>query len=122
MEAELFDKPLVFTDDVKAFPLFMANQRQLLAKRRSAQTQDIAALNRMLSLVRQELTMNQPLLEYGDVSRSEVLRLERSVADIEGQIANRKNIATKIATFSILPSLAPSIIFQLKFIRELNSG
>ncbi len=31
MEAELFDKPLVFTDDVKAFPLFMANQRQLLA-------------------------------------------------------------------------------------------
>jgi adhesin transport system membrane fusion protein len=91
MEAELFDKPLVFTDDVKAFPLFMANQRQLLAKRRSAQTQDIAALNRMLSLVRQELTMNQPLLEYGDVSRSEVLRLERSVADIEGQIANRQN-------------------------------
>ena len=91
MEAELFDKPLVFTDDVKAFPLFMANQRQLLAKRRSAQTQDIAALKRMLSLVRQELTMNQPLLEYGDVSRSEVLRLERSVADIEGQIANRQN-------------------------------
>lgn len=91
MEAELFDKPLVFTDDVTAFPLFMANQRQLLAKRRAAQTQDIAALNRMLSLVRQELTMNQPLLEYGDVSRSEVLRLERSVADIEGQIANRKN-------------------------------
>jgi adhesin transport system membrane fusion protein len=35
--------------------------------------------------------MNQPLLEYGDVSRSEILRLERSVADIEGQIANRQN-------------------------------
>jgi adhesin transport system membrane fusion protein len=45
----------------------------------------------MLLLVRRELAMNEPLLEFGDVSRSEVLRLERSVADIEGQIANRQN-------------------------------
>jgi adhesin transport system membrane fusion protein len=91
IEAELFEKSLVFPEDVQDFPDFMANQRQLFAKRRAAQTQDIAALNRMLRLVRQELTMNQPLLEYGDVSRSEVLRLQRAVAEIEGQIANRQN-------------------------------
>ena len=91
IEAELFDKPLVFPNDVQDFPDFLANQRQLFSKRRNAQTQDIAALNRMLRLVRQELTMNLPLLQYGDVSRSEVLRLERSVAEIEGQIANRQN-------------------------------
>lgn len=89
--AELFDKPLVFPDDVKDFPDFVANQRQLFAKRRAAQMQDISALNRMLRLVRQELAMNEPLLQYGDVSRSEILRLERSVAEIEGQIANRRN-------------------------------
>lgn len=91
IEAELFDKPLAFPADVSGFPDFMANQRELFAKRRAAQMQDIAALQRMLRLVRQELTMNQPLLEYGDVSRSEVLRLERSVADIEGQISSRQN-------------------------------
>lgn len=91
IEAELFDKPLVFSDDVKDFPDFMASQRQLFMKRRTAQTQDIAALNRMLRLVRQELVMNQPLVQYGDVSRSEILRLERSVADLEGQIASRQN-------------------------------
>lgn len=91
IEAELFGKPLVFEEDVKDFPNFMANQRQLYAKRRAAQTQDIAALNRMLALVRQELLMNQPLLQYGDISRSEYLRLERAVADIEGQIASRQN-------------------------------
>ena len=91
IEAELFQRPLDFPEDVQDFPDFMANQRQLLARRRAAQSQDIAALDTMLRLVRQELTMNQPLLEYGDVSRSEVLRLERSVADIEGQIANRQN-------------------------------
>ena len=53
IEAELFDRSLMFPDDVKEFPDFVANQRQLFAKRRAAQTQDIAALNRMLRLVRQ---------------------------------------------------------------------
>lgn len=91
IEAELFQRPLVFTKDVEDFHDFMENQRQLFARRRAAQTQDIAALNTMLGMVREELQMNKPLLEYGDVSRAEVLRLERSVADIEGQIANRQN-------------------------------
>lgn len=91
IEAELFDKTLLFPDDVRDFPDFVANQRQLFVKRRAAQTQDIASLRRMLGLVQQELTMNQPLLNYGDVSRSEVLRLERSVAEIEGQISARQN-------------------------------
>lgn len=91
IEAELFDRPLEFTQDVADFPDFMANQRQLFSRRRTAHLQDIAALEDMLRLVKQELAMNQPLLEYGDVSKSEVLRLERSVADIQGQIASRRN-------------------------------
>lgn len=92
IEAELFGRALVFPDDVKDFPDFMANQRQLYLKRRAAQSEDIAALRNMLRLVVAELTMNRPLLEHGDVSRSEYLRLERSVADIEAQIGNRQNM------------------------------
>lgn len=91
IEAELFDRPLVFPHDVDAFPEFIANQRQLFGKRRNAFQQDIAALERMRTLVQRELDMNQPLLDFGDVSKSEVLRMERSVADIEGQISNRRN-------------------------------
>ena len=91
IEAELFDKPLLFPADVNDFPDFMANQRQLFLKRRAAQTQDIAALRNMLVLANQELSMNMPLLAYGDVSRSEVIRLQRAVADIQAQIANRQN-------------------------------
>jgi adhesin transport system membrane fusion protein len=91
IEAELFNKPLVFPADVNDFPDFMANQQQLFSRRRMAQVQDIGALQRMLRLVEQELAMNRPLLEFGDVSRSEIIRLERSVADFEGQIANRQN-------------------------------
>lgn len=91
IEAELFDKPLTFPKDVSDFPDFIANQRQLFVKRRAAQTQDISALRNMLALANQELSMNMPLLAYGDVSRSEVIRLQRSVADIEAQIANKQN-------------------------------
>jgi adhesin transport system membrane fusion protein len=91
IEAELFDRPLIFTEDVRDFPEFMANQRQLYQKRRQAQTADIGALRKMLGLVRKELDMNQPLLANGDVSRSEVMRLERTVAEVEGQIVNRQN-------------------------------
>lgn len=91
IEAELFNRPLVFPVDVINFPDFMANQQQLFSRRRMAQAQDIGALRRMLRLVEQELAMNRPLLEFGDVSRAEIIRLERSVADFEGQIANRQN-------------------------------
>ena len=91
IEAELFDKPLVFPADVNDFQDFTANQRQLFIKRRTAQSQDIAALRNMLALANQELSMNMPLLAYGDVSRSEVIRLQRSVADIQAQIANKQN-------------------------------
>jgi membrane fusion protein, adhesin transport system len=91
IEAELFERQLRFPNDVLDFPDFVANQRQLYVKRRAAHSQDIAALTRMLGLARQELAMNKQLLQYGDVSRSEMLRMERSVADIESQIVNRKN-------------------------------
>lgn len=91
IEAELFGRPLRFADELKDFPQFVENERQLYARRRAAQTQDIAALQRMLRLVRQELNMNKSLLEYGDVSRVEILRLERSAADLEAQIAGRQN-------------------------------
>src|SRR5690606_35842639 len=91
IEAELFDRALRFPDDIGDFPHFVENQRQLFTKRREAQRQDVAALRSMASLARQELAMNMPLLEYGDVSRSEIIRLQRSVTDIEAQIANKQN-------------------------------
>jgi adhesin transport system membrane fusion protein len=45
----------------------------------------------MLTLQQQELDMNLPLLEQGDVSRADVLRLRRGVTDIRAQMVNVKN-------------------------------
>lgn len=90
IEAEMFGRPLSFPPELKDFPEFVANERELYTRRRAAQSEDIAALRRMLGLVQRELAMNTPLLQFGDVSKAEVLRIERSAADIEGQIATRQ--------------------------------
>ena len=91
INAELFDRPLVFPDEVRAFPDFMANQTLLYQKRRQALQDQLGSLRSMLGLMEQELNMNLPLLEQGDVSRADVLRLQRGVSDIKSQMVNVRN-------------------------------
>ncbi|MEY4933251.1 MAG: hypothetical protein RLZZ403_1571, partial [Pseudomonadota bacterium] len=91
LAAELYDRPLEFGPQHGAYTTFIENQRLLYEKRRTAIAAEISTLSQMLSLVSDELSMNEPLLATGDVSRSEVLRLQRQVADINGQIVNRRN-------------------------------
>jgi adhesin transport system membrane fusion protein len=91
INAELFDRALVFPADVRAFPEFVANQTLLYTKRRQALEDQLSALREMLSLMRRELDMNMPLLEQGDVSRADILRMQRGVSDIESQIVNVRN-------------------------------
>lgn len=91
INAELFDRPLVFPSEVQGFPEFVANQTMLYQKRRQALNDQIGSLRQMLGLMQQELTMNLPLLDQGDVSRADVLRLQRGVSDIQSQIVNVRN-------------------------------
>lgn len=90
IEAELFDRPLVFPADVQKYPEVIGNQRLLYAKRRAALQSQIHTLEEVQELMRQEMAMNRPLIATGDVSRTEILRIERSLADVGGQIANRR--------------------------------
>jgi adhesin transport system membrane fusion protein len=91
INAELFDRPLEFPAEVRGYPEFVANQTLLYNKRRQALNDQLSALRKMLGLMQQELNMNMPLLEQGDVSKADVLRLQRSVSDIESQIVNVRN-------------------------------
>lgn len=91
INAELFDKPLFFPTEVRSFPEFVSNQTMLYNKRRQALNDQLSALREMLGLMKQELNMNMPLLQQGDVSRADVLRLQRSVSDIDSQIVNVRN-------------------------------
>ena len=90
IEAELFERPLNFPADVQGYPEVIANQQLLYSKRRAALEAELTTLQQVQTLMRQELAMNQPLLASGDVSRTEILRIQRSLADVGGQIANRR--------------------------------
>lgn len=91
VEAELFDRPLRFPADAMAFPEFVRNERSLFDRRKAALAGQMSALQRMEGLSQQELALNIPLVKSGDVSRSEVLRMERAVSDINGQRVNIQN-------------------------------
>ena len=91
IDAELFDKPLRFPPELDDYPEFRASQSLLYSKRRAALGSTVGTLRQMLSLSREELSMYSPLVDSGDVSRSEILRMQRGVSDVQGQIANQQN-------------------------------
>jgi membrane fusion protein, adhesin transport system len=91
LQAELFDQPIGFQEDAKLYPQFRENQLALMNKRKSALNDELSSLNKMLELAKQEFEMTEPLLKTGDVSRSDVLRLQRQVADLNAQISNKRN-------------------------------
>ena len=91
LQAELFGTPLQFGPETANYPDFRANQSALLGKRKVAVDQEIAALQRMHDLAQRELNMTQPLLKSGDVSLADVLRIERQIAELDGQMTNRRN-------------------------------
>jgi len=91
LRAEVFGGQPQFEPESRAFPEFRENQLNLLKKRRDSLTQEVGAIERMRALAQKELTMTEPLQATGDVSAADLLRLQRQVADLEGQITNRRN-------------------------------
>jgi len=91
LNAEIFGGKPMFPAELDNYPEFRVNQLALFNKRQSAVHDEITALQKSMKLIKEELEMNMPLLKTGDVSRADILRLQRQVADIEGQITNRRN-------------------------------
>jgi adhesin transport system membrane fusion protein len=91
LQAEIFGGEPKFPPELAQYPEFRATQLALFAKRQAAVREEIGALEQSHKLVNEELEMNLPLLKDGDVSRAEVLKLQRQAADIQGQITNRRN-------------------------------
>lgn len=91
LQAEVLGGEPRFPKEVALYPEFRENQIQLLQKRRAAIQEEVQALEAIKALALKELDMTRPLLKTGDVSLTDVLRLERQVTDIQAQITNRRN-------------------------------
>ena len=91
LTAELFGTAPEFLGLSLEFPHFVKSQKLLFDRRQSAKNEEIANLESILALVREEIEMNEPLLARGDVSKTEILRLQREEAELvakRGKISN----------------------------------
>lgn len=91
LTAEVVGGEPKFPPELSQYPQFKLTQQALFTKRRAAVREELDALEQSQSLIKAELDMNLPLLKSGDVSRAEVLKLQRQAAEIQGQITNRRN-------------------------------
>ena len=91
LTAELFSSSPEFSELADEFPHFVRSQKLLFDRRQSANSEEIENLDAILALVREEIQMNEPLLAKGDVSKTEILRLQREEAELvakRGKISN----------------------------------
>jgi adhesin transport system membrane fusion protein len=91
LDAEIAGRDPAFPKELDGYRQFRDNQLALFHKRRQLLNEDIKTLEQMRELSQQELDMNLPLVKSGDVSRAEVLKLQRQVADLSGQIVSKRN-------------------------------
>ena len=91
LRAEIYGRLPDFSSLSREFPQFIESQEALYLKRTAAQKDEIASLESILALVEEEIAMNEPLEKQGDVSKTELLRLQRQEAELVSQIINTRN-------------------------------
>lgn len=91
LRAEVYGQTLEFEPSLQRYSEYVRNQKDLYTKRKNLIDQDLSALSEMLELANDELRMNKSLEKTGDVSKTDILRLQRTLADIQAQINNKRN-------------------------------
>lgn len=91
LKTEVYGTPLKFDPLLNEYQDFLRNQKILLEKRQRSLNEEIKSLQAQHELAIAELNMTEPLLKTGDVSKVEVIRLQRQVNDLNAQIANKRN-------------------------------
>ncbi|MCL9647540.1 MULTISPECIES: HlyD family efflux transporter periplasmic adaptor subunit [Pantoea] len=86
LDAELSDRPLQFSADIRRYPQLVARETQLYESRRQNLTTTLQNLQQSLKLVQAELNLTEPLVARGAAGKVEALRLRRQVSDLQGKI------------------------------------
>ena len=91
LHAEILGGEPKFPEELNRYPEIIANHKALFRKRQLAIKSDIASLKESRELAKNELDMNLPLLKTGDVSKADILRLQRQVVEIDSKITTIRN-------------------------------
>jgi len=92
LKAETFGTPLKFPPYMaKGYSDITTAQQTLYEKRQRSVQEELASIEKGISLIKQELALSEPLLKTGDISEVEVLRLRRQLSELEAQASNKRN-------------------------------
>lgn len=86
LKAEVGGTPLVFPDELAAYPEIITQETRLYDARRSSLAEGLKGLRDGIVLVERELAMTLPLVRKGAASDVEVLRLQRQKNDLNNRI------------------------------------
>lgn len=101
LEAEIRgEDQVVFPGTLDAYPKFRANQRDLFRQRRATVAGEIESLSSSIGSVTEELSLLKPLVDTGDVSQTDVIRLERQLSELRGKLRATKNTFRRDASAS----------------------
>ncbi len=92
LEAEVRDSPtLTFPSELKIDEKDRLFEQALFAARRNNKQEKISGLQRRMHIVKEQLNILQPMVASKSVSQMELLRLEKELEDLKGQIVEISN-------------------------------
>ncbi|MBK5914427.1 HlyD family efflux transporter periplasmic adaptor subunit [Rhodocyclus purpureus] len=89
--AELAGQVPVYEKESQLWPSYVEAQLGIYRQRKRSLEEEVTVLQDSLQLAGEELQMNRRLFEGGDISRSEVMRAERQVLDVQSRINAARN-------------------------------
>lgn len=82
---------LEFSKELLNYPEQIKVEKALFEQRRTGLTEDLRTLGVAVKLAREEVKLLKELSASGDVNRSEVIRVEKSLNDAEARLSGSKN-------------------------------
>lgn len=93
LKAEVYGGTLEYPKDFiqPEYKEFVETQKKLFTLRQKALNDEISSLKDALNLKKEELNLNIPLVESGDIGSNKILKIKREITDLKGKILNIKN-------------------------------
>lgn len=83
LEAEVNQTPLIFPDELDAFPQLRAAETELYQARQQSLSESLGWISESIELVQSELAINESLTDVGAASNVEVIRLKRQLVELQ---------------------------------------
>lgn len=117
LTAEAEQRTPDFPAEVASHPELVGRELAAFAARRRALDEAVAALEASLRLGERERAITEPMARRGLVSEVELLRLNRQLTDLRGQLAERRNRYVAEANTELVRVAA-----ELQQVREVMAG